>query len=116
MIFPEDINAYEIYLHQWLDTNTQIVNERKSVLETMVANCDKEATEQEKNACREKANENLRSFIEFQNGDWQTMQNQIYANIMILQKYRNFPFEIYEWIHVIDRYMSELMSLVNNTI
>lgn len=116
MIFPEDINAYEIYLHQWLDTNTQIVNERKSVLETMVANCDKEATEHEKNVCREKANENLRSFIEFQNGDWQTMQNQIYANIMILQKYRNFPFEIYEWIHVIDRYMSELMSLVNNTI
>ena len=44
------------------------------------------------------------------------MQNQIYANLMILQEYRNFPFEIYEWIHVIDRYMSEIASLINNTI
>ncbi len=44
------------------------------------------------------------------------MINQIYMNIQTLQEYRNFPFEIYEWIHVIDRYMSELAALVNNTI
>ena len=39
-----------------------------------------------------------------------------YANILILQEYRDFPFEIYEWIHVIDRYTSEITSLVNNTV
>ena len=44
------------------------------------------------------------------------MQDQIYANLMVLQEYRNFPFEIYEWIHVIDRYMSEIISLIDNTI
>ena len=44
------------------------------------------------------------------------MQSQIYSNLMILQKYRNFPFEIYEWIHVVDKYMSEIASLINNTI
>ena len=116
MIFPEDINAYEIYLHQWLDINTQIVNDWRSLLETFVANCDKKETEHEKNVCKKNAQGNLESFIEFQEGDWQKMQNQIYSNIVILQEYRNFPFEIYEWVHVIDRYISELMSLVNNTI
>ena len=47
--------------------------------------------------------------------DWKKMENQIYTNLLILQEYRNFPFEIYEWIHVIDRYMSEIASLINNT-
>jgi hypothetical protein len=32
MIFSEDINAYEIYLQQWLSTNEAIFNEWKSVL------------------------------------------------------------------------------------
>ena len=44
------------------------------------------------------------------------MQGQIYSNLMILQKYRNFPFEVYEWIHVIDRYMSEIAALISDTI
>jgi hypothetical protein len=44
------------------------------------------------------------------------MQNQIYANLIVLQKYREFPFEIYEWIHVIDRYMAEIAALISNTI
>jgi hypothetical protein len=44
------------------------------------------------------------------------MLDQVYANLAVLQQYRNFPFEIYEWIHVIDRYMTEIASLINNTI
>ena len=58
----------------------------------------------------------LTSFVEFEKTDWQKMLNQIYSNIMILQEYRNFPFEMYEWVHVIDRYMLEIASLINNTI
>ena len=54
--------------------------------------------------------------IEVSLGDRPKLQNQIYANLMTLQRYRNFPFEIYEWIHVIDRYISEIISLINNTI
>jgi hypothetical protein len=44
------------------------------------------------------------------------MTDQIYANLTILQEYRNFPFEMYEWIHAIDRYMAEIASLINNVI
>jgi hypothetical protein len=35
---------------------------------------------------------------------------------MVLQKYRNFPYEIYEWIHAIDRYLAEIAALINDTI
>ena len=115
MIFAEDINSYEFYLKQWLDVNERTVQDWHSVLETFVSSCSKEPDEQQQKKCREERNENLNAFIEFEWWDWTKMQNQIYANIMILQEYRNFPFEIYEWIHLIDRYMSEIASLVNNT-
>ena len=90
MIFAEDINAYELYLQQRLEVNEGIVNQWKNIL-----------SEWE---------------FEAKFGWWQKMQGQIYSNLMILQKYRNFPFEVYEWIHVIDRYMSEIAALISDTI
>jgi hypothetical protein len=53
---------------------------------------------------------------DFRRNEWQRMLDQVYTNILILQEYRDFPLEIYEWIHVVDRYMSEITSLVNNTV
>jgi hypothetical protein len=46
--------------------------------------------------------------------EYERMLDQINQNILTLQEYRNFPFELYEWIHVIDRYMAEISALVNN--
>ena len=90
MIFSEDINEYTIYLHQWLEVNKEILHGWESVLSE--------------------------SEFDLALKNWDKLQNQIYNNLMILQEYRNFPFEIYEWIHVIERYMSEIASLINNTI
>jgi hypothetical protein len=90
MIFPENINEYSIYLQQWLEVNEKILYDWASVLSE--------------------------SEFELALKNWERLQNQIYVNLMTLQKYRNFPFEIYEWIHVIDRYMAEIASLINNTI
>ena len=30
---------------------------------------------------------------------------QIYQNIQVLELYKRFPLEIYEWLHVSDRYL-----------
>ena len=90
MIFAEDINEYSIYLQQWLDVNEKIIYGWESILD--------------------------KAQFEFAIQGWEKLQNQIYVNLMTLQKYRNFPFQIYERIHVIDRYMSEIISLINNTI
>ena len=54
--------------------------------------------------------------MEFQQDDRPRMLEKIYMNLRILQEYRDFPFEVYEWIHVIDRYMSEISSLISNTL
>ena len=115
MIFSEDINEYQFYLEQWLEENNNIMEEWKSVLTAFWVNCSKKPAE-EQELCIAKANEYLNSFVEFEKWDWPKMVNKIYTNLMILQEYRNFPFEIYEWMHVIDRYMSEIASLVNNTV
>ena len=104
MISAEDINGYEIYLKQWLDVNEKVINKRKLLLENW------DFTGNNVGTVLDKHN------IEVSLGDWPKLQNQIYANLMTLQKYRNFPFEIYEWIHVIDRYMAEIVSLINDTI
>ncbi len=115
-IFEEDINSYVFYLWQWLEVNTEIVNEWSWALNTFLVNCKEIQDEKEKQECYNNAKNNLDSFIEFKNWDWTKLQSQIYANLQILQQYRNFPFEVYEWIHSIDRYMSEIMSLISSTI
>ena len=83
---------------------------------TFATSCVKEPTQEAQQKCEKQRQEAMSSFIEFKNTNWVRFQNQIYANLIILQKYRDFPFEIYERIHVIDRYMSEIASLINNTL
>ena len=113
MLFSSDINAYEMYLKQRLEVNQWIIEQWKTLIEAVGSNCSNDPNPQQ---CREEANRNLAAFIEFEHWDWQRMQDQIYANLIILQKYREFPFEIYEWIHVIDTYMAEIAALINNTL
>jgi hypothetical protein len=40
--------------------------------------------------------------------------DRVNENILVLQEYRNFPFDLYEWVHVIDRYVTEIAAIVNN--
>ncbi len=115
-IFAEDINSYELYLRQWWEVNKNIFDQWSWTLNALLVKCDNISDEKEKEICYNKARSNLASFVNFEAWDWTKMQNQIYANLRILQEYRNFPFEVYEWIHVIDRYVSEIISLVSNTI
>ncbi len=138
-IMNEDIATYDLYLRKRLDDNKKIVAEWSGVINSLFWMCSnktlKEAQEMCKwessdrqqscietnhetlnEKCLEKANEYRASLIEFEWVNWKKMENQIYTNLLILQKYRNFPFEIYEWIHVIDRYLTEIVSLVTNTI
>jgi hypothetical protein len=52
MIFAEDINAYEFYLQQWLDTNQKIVDRWDSLLSTFVTSCSKEPDTQKQKECK----------------------------------------------------------------
>ena len=116
MVFKEDIDAYSLYLQQWLEENERIINDWENVLRPLVSNCSAIEDEKERSVCYDTAKRNLDAFIEFKWRDWDKMQNQIYANLMILQEYRDFPFEIYERIHVVDRYVAEIAQLISDTI
>lgn len=41
-------------------------------------------------------------------------QSRIAENIRILEKYQRFPLQLYQWTHIIDRYMVEITSMVEN--
>lgn len=41
-------------------------------------------------------------------------ENRIRENIKVLDQYKRFPLQLYEWIHVTDRYLWEVTSMVEN--
>lgn len=106
MIFSEDINAYEIYLKQRADTNGKIIEEWKIIIESVSSIClNKE--------CSEEVQKKLQEMIEFTN-DFDLILDRINSNILTLQEYRNFPFDLYERVHAIDRYVAEISAILNN--
>jgi len=59
------------------------------------------------------SNKSLSQFIDFQTNTKQ-LTNAVRQNIRVLEEYKKFPFEIYEWIHVQDRYLAEVSSMSAN--
>jgi hypothetical protein len=43
-----------------------------------------------------------------------TLENNIRANIKTLDQYKRFPLQLYQWVHVVDRYLSEITTTVDN--
>jgi len=61
----------------------------------------------------DKVNTNLSNFLDFQvNTEW--VMNSIRQNLRVLERYRQFPFELYERVHVWDRYLSELSATLDS--
>ena len=53
---------------------------------------------------------NLFSIIEMSS----SLENNIRENIKTLDQYKRFPLQLYQWIHVVDRYLSEITTTVDN--
>ncbi len=45
-----------------------------------------------------------------------SLMRSVKENIETLQMYKQFPVQLYEWIHVVDRYLGEISSLVNSVL
>ena len=65
MVFKEDIDAYSLYLQQWLEENERIINDWENVLRPLVSNCSAIEDEKERSVCYDTAKRNLDAFIEF---------------------------------------------------
>lgn len=44
--------------------------------------------------------------------DVKDLQNSVEENLRVLQEYKQFPFELYEWIHVVDRFLYEIICII----
>lgn len=54
-------------------------------------------------------------------GDFMTFQentagliSSVKQNINVLEKYKEFPGQLYQWTHLTDRYLTEISSLLSN--
>ena len=42
--------------------------------------------------------------------------NSVKQNIIVLEKYKKFPTQLYQWTHLTDRYLTEISALLSDTI
>ena len=69
--------------------------------------CDKLQTQEEISECKErnKAYFNIRT-------NAKSLFNSVNANIKRLLEYKNYPQKLYEYMHIIDRYLTELICIL----
>ncbi|MDR2191135.1 MAG: hypothetical protein LBP53_08480 [Candidatus Peribacteria bacterium] len=79
-------------------------------------NKDKEACKQhycDMITCEETVEQKVKEMVDLSN-DYENILDRINENILILQEYRNLPFELYERVHAIDRYVAEISAIMRN--
>lgn len=117
-IYSEDIEAYKNYLLTWVETNKEVLNWREKVISSAILSCQKEigslkwdALEQKKSEC--KAIQDAKTQIMQMQSKFDKTSEQIYQNIQTLELYKRFPLELYEWLHVSDKYLAEISALLS---
>lgn len=80
--------------------------------------CLKTFSQWEKNQCIDlflggKFDATLNDFLNIQTSSDQLITS-VKQNLETLELYKQFPLDLYEWIHVGDRYMAEISSVINN--
>jgi len=87
-IYSEDIIRYTSYLQARIDTQEEIIQERKD-------------------------NPYLSENLQLINNMEEAVRS-VKQNIKILEEYQRFPIKLYEWFRAIDKYMTELTSFISN--
>lgn len=55
---------------------------------------------------------NIDGFTSFYNQASALIRN-VQENIQVLEQYKKFPLELYDWMHFVDRYMADIMNFVS---
>lgn len=122
-IYSEDIEAYGNYLQSRAETMTWTVNARTKRAQHIILSCPKdlkalfksgdqvalEKKQRECNTAQDVQAQMLRLTAKFDK-----IQEQIFENLEILHQYKKFPLEIYERLHVTDRYIAEVSGMITN--
>lgn len=122
-IYGEDIEAYGNYLKTWLKTQESTLDTWQKEIKAIIGSCPVEIAklkqewktqelQQKLQECQtaEKIAQELLKLT----GKFDKISKQIRKNIETLELYKRFPFEIYEWLHIVDKYMAEISGVINN--
>lgn len=116
-IYNEDIEAYKNYLLTWYDQNLTIIKWWDAAIEAAIADCSsKEEDDQWKirSAAHCKALQDAKAKLMRLSSKFDKTWDQIFANVQTLEAYKRFPFQIYEWLHVVDKYLWDVSALITN--
>jgi hypothetical protein len=54
----------------------------------------------------------LDQFVTFYNDALGLVRN-VQQNIQVLEQYKQFPLQLYDWMHFVDKYMSDIIGFVS---
>ncbi len=117
-IYSEDIEAYANYLKTRYETNKEVLESRVKITSAAILSCEAEL----KDLKGENFNNKQKECKALQESKNQLMQmqakfdktsEQIFQNTQTLELYKRFPLEIYEWLHVSERYLGETSALLS---
>lgn len=118
-IYSEDIEAYANYLKTRYETNKEVLESRVKITSAAILSCEADL----KDLKGENFNSKQKECKALQKSKNQLMQIQakfdktsekIFQNTQTLELYKRFPLEVYDWLHVSDRYLEETSALLSN--
>ena len=124
-IYSEDIESYISYLKTWLSTQNSILKSWRDKVAATILTCPSEIDRLTKRVDKDGA-ELQQKIEECKLANWANeklmriqvqldqLSSKIFQNIEILEQYKRLPFEIYEWLHVVDKYTMEISSVITN--
>jgi len=104
-------------LNNFVDKNVKLTSSEIEILQNSLDDMDQELWKLQSCIGFFAVDANWRSkvsdFIDFETNT-SDLINSIRRNIEVLEEYKKFPLELYEWMHVTDRYLSELTSILSD--
>lgn len=121
-IYSEDIEAYENYLLTRYEDNSTTLSWWIASAEAAVTSCKKESKENSetdsktdsKKAAHCKAIEDAQAKLLKLTNKFDKIWPQIFQNVQTLEAYKRFPLQIYEWMHITDKYLWDISALIGN--
>ena len=113
-IYSEDIEAYKNYLLTWYEDNSTTLNWWIATAESAVANCKKEDKSKPEKAKHCQLVEDAQAKLLRLSNKFEKIWPQIFQNVQTLEAYKRFPLQIYEWLHVTDKYLWDISALIWN--
>ena len=116
-IYSEDIEAYWNYLLTWYEDNSTVLKWWEATVEAAIHDCDKKSDEDKSNperAAHCKLVREAKTKIMKLSNKFDKIGPQIFQNVQTLEAYKRFPLQIYEWLHVTDKYIGDISALVWN--